>query len=170
MTRPANPPRRYFVTGTDTGVGKTFVTCALARRARAQGSELGHADEEDARQDALRAVGRRGGRQVLVEEGQRWCDDRVDVVEAPAAVVVARQLDQAGSGYRELIERELAMRLGRPATESERAREADASGETLPEPASARGARAVQALQCVNCRTLNDLDARFCKQCGHPFQ
>ena len=27
-------PRRYFVTGTDTGVGKTHVTAALARRAR----------------------------------------------------------------------------------------------------------------------------------------
>src|SRR5689334_14432057 len=26
--------RSYFVTGTDTGVGKTFVSCALARRAR----------------------------------------------------------------------------------------------------------------------------------------
>lgn len=32
--------RRYFVTGTDTGVGKTFVTCALARRARALGSRV----------------------------------------------------------------------------------------------------------------------------------
>lgn len=31
---------RYFVTGTDTGVGKTFVTCALARRARALGSTV----------------------------------------------------------------------------------------------------------------------------------
>lgn len=30
--------KRYFVTGTDTGVGKTFVTCALARRARDLGA------------------------------------------------------------------------------------------------------------------------------------
>lgn len=29
--------KRYFVTGTDTGVGKTFVTAALARRARELG-------------------------------------------------------------------------------------------------------------------------------------
>jgi dethiobiotin synthetase len=29
--------RGLFVTGTDTGVGKTFVTCALARKARAAG-------------------------------------------------------------------------------------------------------------------------------------
>ena len=30
----------FFVTGTDTGVGKTFVTCALARRARAAGQKV----------------------------------------------------------------------------------------------------------------------------------
>jgi len=30
----------YFVTGTDTGVGKTFVTCALARRAVSQGTKV----------------------------------------------------------------------------------------------------------------------------------
>jgi dethiobiotin synthetase len=32
--------RRLFVTGTDTGVGKTFVTAALARRARAHGMKV----------------------------------------------------------------------------------------------------------------------------------
>jgi dethiobiotin synthetase len=31
---------RYFITGTDTGVGKTFVTCALARRARTLGKKV----------------------------------------------------------------------------------------------------------------------------------
>jgi dethiobiotin synthetase len=30
----------YFITGTDTNVGKTFVTCALARRARALGHRV----------------------------------------------------------------------------------------------------------------------------------
>jgi len=30
----------FFVTGTDTGVGKTFVTCALARRAVSQGKKV----------------------------------------------------------------------------------------------------------------------------------
>jgi dethiobiotin synthetase len=30
----------YFITGTDTDVGKTFVTCALARRARARGCRV----------------------------------------------------------------------------------------------------------------------------------
>lgn len=32
--------KRLFVTGTDTGVGKTFVTCALARRARELGKRV----------------------------------------------------------------------------------------------------------------------------------
>jgi dethiobiotin synthetase len=30
----------YFITGTDTNVGKTYVTCALARRARARGGRV----------------------------------------------------------------------------------------------------------------------------------
>lgn len=50
-----------------------------------------------------------------------------------------RQLE-AGAGYREQIERDLARRLG----------------ET-----SARTARS-----CAGCNTANDLDARFCKSCG----
>src|SRR5215212_6593557 len=33
-------PRRLFVTGTDTGAGKTFVTAAIARRARALGKKV----------------------------------------------------------------------------------------------------------------------------------
>ncbi len=33
-------PRRLFVTGTDTGAGKTFVTAALARRARELGKKV----------------------------------------------------------------------------------------------------------------------------------
>ncbi|HEY5951721.1 MAG TPA: dethiobiotin synthase [Kofleriaceae bacterium] len=32
--------RRFFVTGTDTGAGKTFVTAAIARRATAQGQKV----------------------------------------------------------------------------------------------------------------------------------
>lgn len=32
--------RRYFITGTDTGVGKTWVTCALARLAAARGQHV----------------------------------------------------------------------------------------------------------------------------------
>ena len=52
-----------------------------------------------------------------------------------------RQLD-AGSGYRDQIERDLAKRLGAPVT-------------------APTGARA-----CSACQVENDPDARFCKNCG----
>jgi len=37
----SEPARGFFVTGTDTGVGKTVVSCALVRALRAQGSDVG---------------------------------------------------------------------------------------------------------------------------------
>lgn len=63
------------------------------------------------------------------------------------AVRLIKQLDQGGSGYRDLIEKELAARGNR-------------SVETPVK------AAAVQALKCGSCATLNDVDARFCKGCG----
>ena len=33
--------RGIFITGTDTGVGKTIVTCALATKLRSQGHDIG---------------------------------------------------------------------------------------------------------------------------------
>ena len=57
------------------------------------------------------------------------------------ALVLMKQLDVDAPGYRDLIERELAERLG-------------AEGETPRRP------------PCPECGTPNDLDARFCKACG----
>jgi hypothetical protein len=57
------------------------------------------------------------------------------------AVRLMRQLD-AGAGYREQIERDLAKRLGESAAKT-----------------PARGA-------CAACGTRNDSDASFCKKCG----
>ena len=57
------------------------------------------------------------------------------------AVGLMRQLD-AGSGYREQIEKELEQRLGEPA------------------------AAAAKVEHRCTCGTLNDPDARFCKSCG----
>ena len=57
------------------------------------------------------------------------------------AARLMRQLD-AGAGYREQIERDVAARM------------ADASAEP-------RGKR-----HCANCSTVNDPDAKFCKGCG----
>ena len=59
-----------------------------------------------------------------------------------------RQLD-AGSGYREQIERDLAKRLGQA---------------TAPRDAAAAQSSAPAA--CGSCATVNDADARFCKNCG----
>jgi len=59
------------------------------------------------------------------------------------ATRLMKQLD-AGAGYREQIERDLAKRLGDTATDK-----------------SERVART-----CSNCATQNDPDARFCKNCG----
>jgi hypothetical protein len=64
------------------------------------------------------------------------------------AISLLKQLDAGGSGYRDLIERELNARLqkGRaPATS------------VAPE---------VVAPTCVACATVNDVDAAFCKRCG----
>jgi hypothetical protein len=62
------------------------------------------------------------------------------------ATRLMRQLD-AGSGYREQIERDLAKRLGPDA------------------PATARA----DARACATCATANDADARFCKSCGQKL-
>ena len=66
-----------------------------------------------------------------------------------------RQLD-AGTGYREQIERDLAKRLGEAAPGPQdpvHVRRADPVGPPIPP-------------TCASCATANDLDARFCKNCG----
>jgi hypothetical protein len=57
-----------------------------------------------------------------------------------------RQLD-AGTGYREQIERDLAQRLEQTTAAKESA----------------------HASTCASCSTLNDGDARFCKNCGRKL-
>ncbi len=61
------------------------------------------------------------------------------------ALRLMRQLE-GGGAYRQLIDREVASRVGEM---SERP--------ALPGPAG----------QCASCGTINDVDARFCKSCGH---
>jgi hypothetical protein len=62
------------------------------------------------------------------------------------AARIMRQLD-AGAGYRDQIERDLAKRLG---------------GEAKAEKASTERT-------CAQCDTINDSDARFCKSCGQAL-
>jgi hypothetical protein len=61
------------------------------------------------------------------------------------AVRLMRQLD-AGAGYRDEIEREIVKRIG-----------------AVPPPPSPHGS-------CPSCGTVNDADARFCKQCGRAVE
>ena len=70
------------------------------------------------------------------------------------AARLMRQLD-AGTGYREQVERDLDARL-----KGSRAEE------------SLKGSRAEErkgATACASCHTANDADAMFCKSCGQPL-
>jgi hypothetical protein len=69
------------------------------------------------------------------------------------AVRLIRQLDAGQTGYREIIERELASRVGRSAASKVEARREEERDSKAP------GA-------CASCGTTNEPDARFCKQCG----
>ena len=65
------------------------------------------------------------------------------------ALGIMRQLEAGSSAYREVIEKELAQRIGRP---------------VAPPPASAAA-----TITCA-CGTKNDRDARFCKSCGKKLK
>lgn len=73
------------------------------------------------------------------------------------AVRLLQQLDNAGSGYRELIERELASRLVKAGTSTSGVQDAS-PGPTGLAPAASSA--------CPSCATVNDEDAKFCKSCG----
>jgi hypothetical protein len=79
------------------------------------------------------------------------------------ALALMKQLDEGGSGYRGVIERELQARMaGRSASAK------------LPQPSTAApsqasppiGEDAAPTAACPGCGTVNDEDAAFCKRCG----
>ena len=75
------------------------------------------------------------------------------------AIRLMKQLD-AGAGYRQRIEQDLAKRLGK---------EAAAPGQTtIPAPAEDPGQalEQISTRRCGTCSTANDADAKFCKGCG----
>jgi hypothetical protein len=81
------------------------------------------------------------------------------------ATRLMRQLD-AGSGYREKIERDLAKRLGGAAGDAASGR-ATAGVPVTGRPAADAAPRpVVSGPACAACKTVNDPDARFCKECG----
>jgi len=95
------------------------------------------------------------------------------------ATRILRQLD-AGTGYREQIEKEIARRLGEKApsakldantasvrqADEDESRRGDPSETTYGVGERTGEIRVRSASQCVSCGTQNDPDARFCKSCG----
>jgi hypothetical protein len=86
------------------------------------------------------------------------------------AMMLIKQADEGGAGYRELIERELSARLVTRARPG--AVEPPAPIESL-EPSNGRARRSgngnvesAVAQFCTACGTGNDRDAAFCKRCG----
>lgn len=91
MTRPAGPPG-VFVTGTDTGVGKTLVACAIARALRTRGVGVG------VLKPAETGAGPAGPLDALALRAAAGCNDPLDDVcpEAralPAAPAVAGEAE-----------------------------------------------------------------------------
>jgi hypothetical protein len=80
------------------------------------------------------------------------------------AIALMRQLDDSGSGYRELIERELRAKLAKETGAGGRGPGADPS--TTDAGAGQSATSAVAAGTCQGCGTVNDRDAAFCKRCG----
>jgi hypothetical protein len=72
------------------------------------------------------------------------------------AIALIRQLDEGGTGYREVIERELSSRLAAPRLANARPGQGAPVAVEAPPPVAG---------SCA-CGTLNDSDAAFCKRCG----
>lgn len=96
----------YFVTGTDTGVGKTFVSCALASVWRSEGRKVGVFKPAETgceagpngliAEDAERLISASGSNQ----EQSEVCPVRF---ASPAAPLVAAESEGTGVNYTELI-------------------------------------------------------------------
>jgi hypothetical protein len=82
------------------------------------------------------------------------------------AARLMRQLD-AGAGYREQIEKDLAQRLERDGPlKPSRSEAGESRGATAAREHDDRSAPAFAERLCASCDTTNDPDAKFCKSCG----
>ena len=92
------------------------------------------------------------------------------------ALTLMQQLDVEMPGYRAVIEKELAQRLGVDlATMASITMTMTTLARAMPRPRPAAtratgGPRAAAAKACGTCGTDNDPDAKFCKGCGSPFE
>jgi hypothetical protein len=87
-------------------------------------------------------------------------DEMVGRLRTRAARLL-KQLDNTGTGYREIIERELASRLGKLGAG---AVSEDLVGQRAEGRGQSEGLR--DKTECASCGTVNDEDAKFCKSCG----
>lgn len=83
------------------------------------------------------------------------------------AIAVMKQLDEGGSAYREIIERELNARIG--ATLGDRSFRLPPAASDRTDAAAAAPKAAVPGT-CASCGTANDHDAAFCKRCGTKLE
>jgi hypothetical protein len=81
------------------------------------------------------------------------------------AIAIMKQLD-AGTSYRDMIERDLAARLGGSAPPSVLAVSASAAARV---PAVSAPSAPQHASAC-SCGTQNDADALYCKSCGAKLE
>jgi hypothetical protein len=86
------------------------------------------------------------------------------------AVMLMKQLDEGGSVYRELIERELRARLTGDGLQA--GRDSGGAGLQAGQVGSAReaGLKASTTDPTCSCGTANDPDAAFCKRCGTKLE
>ena len=82
------------------------------------------------------------------------------------ALLLIKQLDEGGSGYRGIIERELQARMAGQGAAGLAKAEA-ATSPAISEPAEDGGTPPEATPgSCPSCATINDADAAFCKRCG----
>lgn len=80
------------------------------------------------------------------------------------AVRLLEQLDKSGSGYREIIERELASRMVKAGGVAPV--DSTQTGQSSESQEQETVAQDLSPGSCASCGTANDIDARFCKSCG----
>ena len=82
------------------------------------------------------------------------------------ALLLIKQLDEGGSGYRGIIERELQARMAGKGAAAVAVAEAAAVSESTEPAQDDAPSSETAAGTCAACGTVNDADAAFCKRCG----
>jgi len=130
-------------------------------------SERLRADLEREKALTLRSIKELEFDRAMGKVSQVDCDEMAARLRA-RAIGIMKQLDEDGAGYRALIEREVASRLGASVA---RGVDVAPSRNQPPSPAVPAAAEvpAIVERSC-GCGAVNDADARFCKSCGSKLE